>query len=77
MFDPHVNKAKMRLRDNRFFNFRKFVDIFQLFVYNFSKKPPPLKPLFSLPTWGQKFLFSEIEQIEKVNFDLGHPVHAY
>ena len=28
----------------------------------------------ALPTWGQKCLVSEIEQIEKVNFDLGHPV---
>ena len=40
----------------------------------FQKKPPPLKHILALPTWGQKCLVSEIEQIEKVNFDLGHPV---
>ena len=57
-----------------FTNFRKFVYIFQLFVYNFLKKPPSLKHILALPTWGQKCLVSEIEQIEKVNFDLGHPV---
>ena len=48
--------------------------IFQLFVYNFSIKTPPLKHILALPTWGQKRLVSEIEKIEKVNFDLGHPV---
>ena len=30
--------AKMGLRGGIFFNFRKFVYIFQLFVYNFSKR---------------------------------------
>ena len=56
-----------------FFNFRKFVYIFQLFVYNFSKKPPTLKHILALPTWGQKCLVSEIKQIWKVNFYLGPP----
>ena len=64
----------MCLRGGGFSNFQKFVYIFQLFVYNFSKKLPPLKHILALPTWGQKCLVSEIEQIEKVNFGLGHPV---
>ena len=57
-----------------FFSFRKFVYILQLFVYNFLKKPPPLKHILALPTWGQECLRLETELIEKVNFDLGHPV---
>ena len=38
--DPtYVNKVKMRLRGGSFFfNCRKFIYIFQPFVYNFSKK---------------------------------------
>ena len=28
----------------------------------------------ALPTWRQKRSVSEIEQTEKINFDLGHPV---
>ena len=28
----------------------------------------------ALPTWGQECLHTETELIEKVNFDLGHPV---
>ena len=37
-------------------------------------KPPPLKHILALPTWSQECLRSETELIEKVNFDLGHPV---
>ena len=43
-------------------------------IFENWKNPPPLKHILALPTWGQKCLVSEIEQIEKVNFDLGHPV---
>ena len=43
-------------------------------IFENWKKPPPLKHILALPTWSQKCLVSEIEQIEKVNFDLGHPV---
>ena len=41
---------------------------------NSHKKPPPLKHILALPTLGQECLRSETELIEKVNFDLGHPV---
>ena len=49
----------MCLRDGVvFFNFRKFVYIFQLFVYNFSKKKlPPLKRILALPTYVKYALF--------------------
>ena len=43
-------------------------------IFENWKKPPPLKHILALPTWGQKCLVSAIEQIKKVNFDLGHPV---
>ena len=73
--DPMLVKPKCVWEAAVFPNFWKFVYIFQLFVYNFSKKKlPPLKHILALPTWGQKCLVSEIEQIEKANFDLGHPV---
>ena len=59
---PYVGKAKMRLRGGSFFfNFQKIVYIFQLFVYNFSKKKlRPLKHILALPTWGQKCLVLEV-----------------
>ena len=41
---------------------------------NSHKNPPPLKHILALPTLGQECLRSETELIEKVNFDLGHPV---
>ena len=40
----------------------------------YHKKPPLLKHILALLTWGQECLRSETERIEKVNFDLGHPV---
>ena len=64
----------MRFRGGTFFNFGKFVYIFQLFVYNFSNKLPPLKHILALPTWGQKRIVSELWSFEIKNFDLGHPV---
>ena len=47
----NVDKAKKCIRSgNSFFNFRKFVYIFQLFVNNFSKiELPPLKRILALP----------------------------
>ena len=44
---------------------------------NSHKKPPPLKHILALPTLGQECLRSETELIEKVNFDLGHPVFEF
>ena len=44
-----------------------------LFIRNL-KKFIVLKRILALPTWGQECLRSETELIEKVNFDLGHPV---
>ena len=41
---------------------------------NSHKKPPPLKHILALTTWGQERPRSGTELIEKVNFDLGHPV---
>ena len=41
-----------------------------------TKKPPPLKHILALPILGQECLRSETELIEKINFDLGHPVCA-
>ena len=41
---------------------------------NYHKKPPPLKHILALQTLGQECLHSDTELIEKVNFDLGHPV---
>ena len=72
--DPMLVKPKCVWEAAVFSNFRKFVYIFQLFVYNFSKKLPPLKRILALPTWGQKSLISELQPFEKGNFDLGHPV---
>ena len=43
-------------------------------ISQFSQKPPPLKHILALPTLGQECLRSGTELIEKVNFDLGHPV---
>ena len=42
-----------------------------------TKKPPPLKHILALPILSQECLRSETELIEKVNFDLGHPVYWY
>ena len=41
---------------------------------NSHKNPLPLKHILALPTWGPESLRSDTELIEKVNFDLGHPV---
>ena len=40
----------------------------------YNTKKNPVKYILALPTWGQEYRRSEIEPIEKVNFDLGHPV---
>ena len=40
----------------------------------YHKKPPLLKHILALLTWGQECLHLDTELIEKVNFDLGHPV---
>ena len=47
--DSYVVKAKMCTKGGRFFNFQKFVNIFQLFVHNFPSKLPPLKHFVALP----------------------------
>ena len=44
---------------------------------NYHKKPPPLKHILALQTLGQECLHSDTELIEKVNFDLGHPVRWF
>ena len=65
----------MCLRGGSFFQFSKICLHFSAVCLQFfKKKPPPLKHILALPIWGQKCLVSEKEQIEKVNFDLGHPV---
>ena len=56
--DPKLVKPKCVREAVVFFNFRKFVYIFQLFVYNFSKKLLPLKYILALLTLGQKGLIS-------------------
>ena len=38
------------------------------------KKLPPLKPILTLPTWGQICMVSDRKPFEMKNFDLGHPV---
>ena len=38
------------------------------------KKLPPLKPILTLQTWGQKCFVSDSEPFEITDFDLGHPV---
>ena len=51
------------------------LDVINRHLFSIShKKPPPLKHILALPTLGQECLRSETELIEKVNFDLGHPV---
>ena len=43
--------------------------------FNFChKKLPPLKPILTLQTWGQKCSDSDSEPFEITDFDLGHPV---
>ena len=42
----------------------------------FRKKLLPLKHILALPTWGQKYLVSELQSFEIRNFDLVHPVVA-
>ena len=64
----------MCLRGGRFFNFRKFVYIFQLFVYNFSKNLPPLKHILALPTQGQICIVTELQPLEISTFQMKHPV---
>ena len=59
--DPMLVKPKCVWEAVVFFNFRKK---FQLFVYNFSKKLPPLKRILTLPTWGQKCLVSEYSHLK-------------
>ena len=53
IFDPILIKQKSILEAVDFFNFRKFVHIFLLFVYNVSNKLPPLKRILAFPTKGQ------------------------
>ena len=48
--DPKLVKPKCVWEAVVFFNFPKFVYIFQLFAYNFSKKLPFLKHILALPT---------------------------
>ena len=56
-----------------FFNFRKFVYIFQLFVYNFSKNLPPLKHILALPTLGQIYTVTKLQPFEISTFQMKHP----
>ena len=39
-----------------------------------QKNLPPLKHILVLPTWGLAGFILKLELIEKVIFDLGHPV---
>ena len=48
--NPMLVKPKWVTKGAVFFNFRKFVYIFQLFVYNFSKNLQPFKHVLALPT---------------------------
>ena len=59
IFDPMLVKPKYDWKAVVFFNFQKFVYIFQLFVYNFSKNMSTLKNILALPTWGQICTVSE------------------
>ena len=65
--DPLLVKPKCVGEAVVFFNFQKF-------VYVFQKKLPPLKAILALPMWGQKCIVSELWSFEIKNFDLGHPV---
>ena len=57
-------------RNFAFFNF------FQKF--NFChKKLPPLKPILTLQTWGQKCFDSDSDPFEITDFDLGHLVMGF
>ena len=68
ILDPLLVKPKCVWEAVVFFNFRKFVYIFQLFVYNFSNKLPPLKHILALPTWGQKCTVFKIQPFTFENF---------
>ena len=61
------------MRGGSFFQFSKIILHFSAVCLQLFKKNLHLSHILALPTWGQKCLVSEIEQIEKVNFDLGHP----
>ena len=77
IFDPMLVEPKCVWKLADFFNFRKFVYIFQLFVYNFSNKLPPLKHILALPTWGQKCTVSELQAFAIPKFQVKHPVYAF
>ena len=64
---------------NKFPTFVETLHFFNFFQKsNFQhKKLPPLKPILTLQTWGQKCFVSELEPFEITDFDLGHPVNAF
>ena len=53
-------------------NFLLF-NFFQKTIF-YHKKLSPLKPIFTLLTWGQICIVLAVEPFEIKNFDLGHPV---
>ena len=66
-------------RDPKILSFAETLQFFYFFQkFRFcQKKLPPLKPILTLQTWGQRCIVSEAEPFEITDFDLGHPVHTF
>ena len=56
IFDPKLIKPKCVRELADLYNFRKFVYIFQLLIYNFSNKLPPLKHILASPTYVGSYM---------------------
>ena len=72
--DPMLVKLKCVWEFVVSYNFQKFVDIFQLCVYNFSKRLPPLKRILVLQTWSQICNVSVLQSFLSDFFQMEHPV---
>ena len=72
----YVGKAKMRMRSGTFFNFWKFVYIFQLFVYNCFKKSTAFQTHFGFSNTESKLhrFWCTVSNFD--NFQSGYPVQC-
>ena len=73
ILDPKLVKPKCVWEAVDFFNFRKFVYIFELFVYNFSKKTTISQTHFGFTNLGSKMHRFRATAIYFWQFSIGTP----